>query len=105
MENDTSWGGVETECKEGGFNVNPMSLSFSSAISDHWTLGLVAMAIRLVSTSNTGTEGDEDFQESWLYMLADDIAADSTTEIAGKNALPDNKEEYSGDSSVGVNSA
>lgn len=100
MENDTFCGGVETEGTEGDFNVNRLSLS-SSAISDHWTLGLVAIAIRLGSTSNTETEGDGVFQESWLYTLADDIAVDITIEIAVNGA-----QEYSaGESSVGVNFA
>lgn len=103
MENGASCGGVEMEATEGDFNVNPMSLSFS-AISDHWTLGLVAVAmvILLRSTSTTETEGDAVFQESWLYTLADDIAVDTTAEIAGKTALP-GREYSAGDSSVGVN--
>lgn len=95
MENDTSCGGVETE----GVDVNPLSLS-SSAISDHWIVGLVAMTVCLGSTSTTETKGDAVFQESWLYTLADDIAVDFTAEIAVKIALPG--KEYR-DSSVGVN--
>jgi len=34
-----------------------------------------------------GTKGDSPFQESWLYALADDIAADITAEMAVKTAL------------------
>jgi len=73
LENDTSGGGVETESTEVDFVVNPLSLS-PSATSDHSTLRLNVMAIRLGSTSTTGTEGDIVFQESWLYTLAEDIA-------------------------------
>lgn len=88
MENDISRGGVRTECKEGDFDVNPLSLSFSS-IWDNWTVsaGLVAM-VGLTSTTKTETEGDGVFQESWLYMLADVIALDFT-ERAVRAAHPD----------------
>jgi hypothetical protein len=106
MEDDTSCGGVELEGVDGDFDVNPSSLT-SSAISNHSTAGLVAMTVCLGSTTETEMEGDAVFQESWLYILADDsavdiIAVDITNEIAVKTVLPG--KEYR-DSSVGLNSA
>ena len=102
MENDTFCGGLETESTEGDFDVDPFSPS-SSALTDHWTVGMVAMVMRLESTpsSTAETEGDVVFQESWLYMLADDVAVDITTETAVKAAVP-GKEYSAEDSFVGV---
>jgi hypothetical protein len=63
-------------------------------------VGLVSMA-GSTSTTKTETEGDGVFQESWLYMLADDIAVDFM-ELAVNTEHPDKK--YSaGYSSVWVN--
>jgi hypothetical protein len=99
MGNNTSRRRVKTEGMEGDVDVNPLSQS-SSSESDNWTVsvGLVAMA---ASTSTTKTEagGNGVFQESWLYMLAGDIA-----EIAVKTAHPD-KVYNAGDSSAVVISA
>ena len=87
-ENDISRGGVRTERTEGDFDVNSLSLSFSS-IWDNWTVsaGLVVIP-GLTSTTKTETGGDAVFQEPWLYMLADVIALEFT-EIAVKAAHPD----------------
>jgi hypothetical protein len=74
----------ETENTEEDFGVNSLLLSLS-VISDH--SGLSEMDICLGSISTAGKKGDAVFQESWLYMLADDIAVDITAMSAVKTAL------------------
>lgn len=79
-------GAGEMENTEEDFGVSSL-LSSLSVISGHSSLGLCEMVICLGSISTAGKKGDAVFQESWLYMLADDIAVDITVMSAVKTAL------------------